>query len=97
MLELLRDSAEDDSTKHGFDRLLSAAQGKNIEHPITEEKLPTREKDIWPELFWGDSHVALFMPPAKKQYDILKKYNWYCYIIDENIDAELVLSHIKEV
>ena len=40
--------------------------------------------------------MALFTPDEKKQYEIMKKYNWYCYIVDENIDAELVLSHVKK-
>lgn len=95
-LESLRDSADDDSIKAGFEKLLSAAKAGNYEHPISEEKLPVKEKDIWPELFWGKSRVALFTPDVKKQYNILKKYNWYCYIVDENIDAELVLSHVMK-
>ena len=95
-LESLRDSADDDSIKAGFEILMNAMKGKHFEHPISEEKLPAKEKDIWPELFWGKSRVALFAPDAQKQYNILKKYNWYCYIVDEKIDSEMVLSHIKE-
>ena len=67
----------------------------SFENPITEEKIPAKEKDLWPEIFWGKSRVALFMPGTEKQYKILKKYNWYCYMIDEAIDAQLVMSHIK--
>ena len=95
-LEMLRNSAEDDSIKTGYERLLDAAKSGNYEKPITEEKLSVKEMDIWPELIWGESHVALFTKEEKKQYDILKKYNWYCYIIDENLNAELVLSHVKK-
>ena len=96
-LESLRNNADDDIIKAGYEKLLIAAKKHGVlEHPISEEKLPAHEKDIWPELFWGKSRVALFTPDAIKQYNILKKYNWYCYIIDENIDAELVLSHIME-
>ena len=95
-LETLRDNADDESLKRGFERLLVVARSRNTEHPISEEKLPAFEKDIWPELFWGESKVALFAPSARKQFEILKKYNWYCYILDENINAELVFSHIKE-
>ncbi len=94
--ETLRDSADDDSIKAGFDRLAKAVGSNSYEKPVSEEKLPAKEKDIWPELFWGKSKVALFTPDEIKQYNILKKYDWYCYIVDENIDAELVLSHIKE-
>ena len=94
-LEALRDSADDDGIKGGFDKLLQAARDGSYENPISDEKLPANEKDIWPELFWGRSHVALFTSETKKQYNILKKYDWYCYIVDENIDAEAILSHIK--
>lgn len=94
-LEALRDSADDDEIKAGFEKLLQTAKSGNYENPISDEKLPAKEKDIWPELFWGKSHVALFTPETKKQYDILRKYDWYCYIVDENIDAEAVLDHIK--
>lgn len=94
-LEVLRDSADDDSVKAGLEKLISAAQSGSFENPITEEKIPAKEKDIWPEIFWGRSRVALFMPGTEKQYKILKKYNWYCYMIDETIDAQRVMSHIK--
>ena len=93
-LEALRNSSDDDSIIEGLEKLIAVVQGGGYENPITEEKLPAKEKDIWPEIFWGRSRVALFMPGTEKQYKILKKYNWYCYIIDKNIDAELVVSHI---
>lgn len=95
-LESLRDTADDESVRIGYGKLLEVVDDSNYEHPITEEKLPTKEKDIWPEVFWGRSKVALFLPGAMKQFNILKKYNWYCYIVDENIQAESVLSHIKK-
>ena len=94
-LEILRDSADDDSVKSGLEKLIAAAMNGSFENPITEEKIPAKEKDLWPEIFWGKSKVALFMPGTEKQYKILKKYNWYCYMIDETIDAQLVMSHIK--
>ena len=67
-LESLRDSADDEEIKAGFDKLLQAAKDGNYENPISDEKLPAKEKDIWPELFWAKSHVALFTPETKKQY-----------------------------
>ena len=94
-LEMLRDSTDDDSVKSGLEKLIAAAQNGSFENPITEEKIPAKEKDLWPEIFWGKSRVALFMPGTEKQYKILKKYNWYCYMIDEAIDAQLVMSRIK--
>ena len=95
-LESLRDSTDDDEIKAGLNRLLNALNGRKLEHPISEEKLPAKEKDVWPELFWAKSRVALFTPDEVKQYNILKKYNWFCYIINGSIDAELIASHIKE-
>ena len=92
----MRDSADDETVKTGYDKLIDAIPDLNLEKCVSEERLPAKEKDVWPELFWAKSHVALFTPESKKQYDILKKYDWYCYIVDENIDANLVISHIKE-
>lgn len=94
--ESLRDSAEDEGIKKGYEKLLIVAQDGSYEHPITEEKLPAKEKDIWPEIFWGKSHVALFTRDAVNQYNILRKYDWYCYFVDENINAEIVLSHVQK-
>ena len=95
-LEALRDTSDDERVKSGFIKLLEAAKNADYEHPITEEKLPAKEKDIWPEIFWGRSRVALFTPDEEKQFNILKKYNWYCYVVDENINAEQVLSHVQK-
>lgn len=47
-LEVLRDSTDDDSVKAGLEKLSFAAQSGSFENPITEEKIPTKEKDIWP-------------------------------------------------
>ena len=94
-LEILRDTTDDDSVKSGLEKLIAAAQDGSFENPITDEKISAKEKDLWPEIFWGKSKVALFTPSTEKQYKILKKYDWYCYMIDETIDAQLVMSHIK--
>ena len=95
-IEALRDAADDESVKAGYEKLIRAIGNQNCEKPVSVEKLPAKEKDIWPELFWGVSQVALFTPETRKQYEILKKYNWYCYIVDENINAELVVRHIRK-
>ena len=92
--QLLNDT-EDDAIKAGLSKLLKFAQGKVFEHPLTDENIQV-EQNIWPELFWGKSHVALFSPTSRKQYSILKKYDWYCYIIDDSINPEQVFSHIQK-
>lgn len=88
--------AEDDGVKIGYKKLIDALDGMKYEKCISDVPLHAVEDNIWPDLVWPQSRVALFLPNDKKQFDILKKYNWYCYIVDENINAELILSHIKE-
>ena len=96
VLEYLSNTSDDESFKEGLRKLALVAKDRKFENPITEDKISVKEKDIWPELFWGKSKVALFTVDEKMQYDILRKYDWYCYLIDENIDAETVLNHVKE-
>lgn len=97
-LEELLDMSDDESEEIGIKKLIEVAKKGNYENPIIngDSSLPATEGEIWPELFWANSHVALFTEATMKQYKILKKYDWYCYIIDENIDAEVVLSHVKK-
>ena len=95
-LESLKNSTEDMSIIAGLNKLIAQVQDGIYENPITDEKLPAKEQDVWPEIFWGNSRVALFIPGTESQYKILKKYNWFCYIIDESINAELVASHIRK-
>ena len=95
-LESLKNSTEDMSIIAGLNKLIAQVQDGIYENPITDEKLPAKEQDVWPEIFWGNSRVALFIPGTESQYKILKKYNWYCYMIDESINAELVASHIRK-
>lgn len=89
------DSTDDETIKIALEKLLRAAKGKKYEHPLIDENISV-EENIWPELIWGKSHVALFAPSAKKQYQILKKYDWYCYVLDEQIDPERVFSHVLQ-
>lgn len=93
-LNILIEESDDDIIKNCYRRLKDVAQGRNLENPLTEEMIPV-EENIWPELFWGKSHVALFNSSQIRQYKILKKYDWYCYLLDDSLDAERVLSHIK--
>ena len=88
-------SANDESVIAGISKLLDYAGAKNYEHPLVDESI-WLDETIWPDIMWGESHVAVFSPANTKQYKQLKKYDWYCYILDENIDAELLFSHVKE-
>lgn len=78
-----------------YKKLIECAHEKVTENPITDDKIDV-DASIWPEIFWGKSHVALFQPSEVHQYNILKKYDWYCYLLDESINSEKVFSHIKE-
>ena len=64
-------------------------------HPLTDTPIPI-DNEVWPEVFWPKSRVALFSPDQEEQYNNLKNYNWYCYIINDDIDAERVFSNIKD-
>ena len=89
------ETSENEGVKAALKKLLEFASDRHYEHPVVDENIPV-EENIWPELFWGNSHVALFDPCEKNQYQILKKYDWYCYLLDEKIDPAVVFSHIKE-
>ena len=80
--------------KETLKKLIDYAEGKNYENPMTDDCIRV-EVGIWPELIWGKSKVALFMPAEDAQYQILKKYDWYCYKLDENINPERMFSHIR--
>ncbi len=94
-LESLMEASDDDGIKEAYRKLLASAQGKDLENPVDDDDCIPLDENVWPELFWGKSHVALFSPSGMKQYKLLKTYDWYCYLLDENINADLVISHIK--
>lgn len=94
-LENLMTLASDEEIKKVYGKLIDRAKERNTENPITDDRIEV-EVSVWPEIFWGKSHVALFLPSERNQYNILKKYDWYCYILDENLDPEQVFRHIME-
>ena len=87
---------DDDSEKKAYKKLLDALANNNVEHPLTCDRIQLRDGEVWPEVFWGNSRVALFTKEKQNQYELLKTYDWYCYLLDESINAELVISHLKE-
>lgn len=88
-------ATNDEHIKAGLTKLLKYAGEQNWEHPTDCECINV-DQTVWPELLWGKSHVAVFTRDSLDQYRTLKKYDWYCYILDENIDAELLFTHIKK-
>lgn len=95
VLKELIEESDDEKFKAGLSKLLEYASGNNYEHPIIDDCIQV-ESSIWPELFWGHSHVALFSEEKEKQYRILKKYDWYCYMIDDAVDPEKIFLHVKK-
>ena len=94
MKELIEES-DDVKFKAGLSKLLEYASRINYEHPIIDDCIQV-ESSIWPELFWGQSHVALFSEEKEKQYRTLKKYDWHCYMIDDAVDPEKIFRHVKK-
>lgn len=95
-LEELFTLAEDDTLKIAINKLVNSTQNGQFENPITFNCLPAVEGSVWPIMFWPSSKVALFDVDSKPQYDVLRKYDWYCYLLDDNLDPDLVVSHIKK-
>lgn len=93
-LRNLFNDTDDERVKNALEKLITYAEGKKFENPIIDDCIRV-EIGIWPELIWGKSKVALFTPCEEAQYQILKKYDWYCYMLDESIDPERVFSHVR--
>lgn len=93
-IEMLMEASDDDRIKIAYKKLLQSAMGKVLETPADNDKCIRVDENIWPEIFWDKSQVALFAQSSIEQYNILKKYNWHCFILDENIDADLVISYL---
>lgn len=93
-IEMLMEASDDDRIKRAYKKLLQSAMGKVLETPADNDKCIRVDENIWPEIFWDKSQVALFAQSSIEQYNILKKYNWHCFILDENIDADLVISYL---
>ena len=94
-LEQMIKDTDNDSFRAGLTKLLDYAKGKRYENPIIDDCISV-ELSIWPELFWGHSHVALFSKEKENQFRILKKYDWYCYLIDENVNPDQIFRHVKQ-
>ena len=92
-LKDLAESAEDETVKNAYLKLMEAIGDKKVEHPIIDDCIPLQE-NIWPELFWGRSRVALFEVGNERQYEILREYDWYCYMLNEELNVDLVVSHL---
>ncbi len=92
-LRTLRETTEDETEQYAIDVLYAAAERGRFEHPLMDRCLPA-STDVWPELFWPASRVALFAPGDHAQYELMKQYNWYCYYLDDTLVPDTVLAHV---
>lgn len=95
-LESIMKSSDNIEVCNALNRLISSIDSFEYEHPIINNCLPA-DIEIWPEVFWPKSKVALFAPSEDKQYDSLAKYDWYCYYLNDEMNSDVVLSHIRKV
>ena len=92
-LEELLSIAANDSEKTGIEKLLAYAQNQHFERPRMDESIQL-DTSVWPDLFWGKSKVALFLSESIADYDRLRIYDWYCFLITEEINPEDVFMHV---
>ena len=95
-LEDLLQFTDDEGVKAGINKLIEYAGNANYEHPHTDESIPV-DVSVWPDLFWPQSKVALFLPESESQFERLRVYDWHCYMISEDVDAESVFANVKEI
>ena len=60
------------------------------------DKIEANEGNVWPAVFWPNSKVALFWQNQNDQFEILKTYDWNCFVLDEDIDVDQIISAIRE-
>ena len=89
---LLNDTSDED-VKRGIEKLVTYATGLKLEKPRMDESIQV-DVAVWPDLFWGRSKVALFLPEQRVSYDRLRVYDWHCYVISKDIDPEIVFANI---
>ena len=96
----LMSADENDLTKREknlFEKLYLRLKDENREEAVIYNKIEIREGQVWPTVFWPDSKVALFRESQQTPYDQLRTYDWYCYILNEDMNVDEVLTHIMEV
>ena len=94
-------SAEEDEVstqeKNLFEEVYLKLKEKNYERPVIYNSVEIKEGKVWPAVFWPDSKVALFWKTQKEKYDLLKTYDWYCFMLDDGTDIDEVVLNILEV
>lgn len=94
-LKDIKGFTDSDSAKRGLDKLIDYASSRGFEHPLVDNIISV-DVDIWPELFWPKSQVALFLPESELQFERLRVYDWHCYLVSEDIEPEVVFADVIE-
>ena len=86
------------TTNAALERLIECSMEKELEHPLCYEPIALPEGDVFPLLFWGKARVAIFADSAedKKFYDILSRYDWYCFMADDAMNAAQIADLIEK-
>lgn len=93
--------AEDDAEvsrqeKNLFEQIYSKLNNGSYEKGVMYDKIEANEGNVWPAVFWPNSKVALFWQNQNDQFEILKTYDWNCFVLDEDIDVDQIISAIRE-
>lgn len=89
----LLEMASNESERIGIEKLVSYAENLHLERPRMDESIQL-DVSVWPDLFWGNSKVALFLSESLTDFERLRVYDWYCFMINEDIDPEDVFRHV---
>ena len=94
-LEELLDLTDDNETIEKISELISYSTSEKYETPKVDTSLEI-DITIWPDLYWGKSKVALFLPDNINEYEKLKIYDWRCFIVDKDMLAENVFKYVDK-
>lgn len=98
-VEQLKEIKEDINDEESIDALNELinefSKYNNLERPYKDEKIEIGNKNIWPEIFWPKSKVALFLPENISNYKNLSEYDWHCYLLDRNLNVKDLVKHIE--
>lgn len=94
-LEKLKRDNTDESVQECVEKLIQYSKDKHYEHPCVDKSIPV-DVSVWPDVFWPNSKVALFLESNISQYERLKIYDWYCFLITPDLDPEEVFENVKE-
>ena len=89
--QLISENEDNKVVAEFYKRLLLILQDFKYENAIVDDYIPV-EQSIWPDIFWGESRVALFT--SERAFKMLNKYDWHCYLINESLDVQEVVKHI---